>query len=164
MHFHWISAWVMHLLWLDLTSGMEESGDQIQLSQFLAHSSTDKMDAVFKLLHAIFWLKFEMQGIFFLFKKIISPILFITCSFLWISEKLNTNSQIILLFFGFSIKIKLLFLYESIYAMAIEKFLYLLSLGWLVQEYNFRMGRGFQVWKFHLKVSPWEEKLASKGL
>ena len=25
------------------------------------------------------------------------------------------------------------------------------------------MGRGFQVWKFHLKISPWEEKLASQG-
>ena len=23
-----------------------------------------------------------------------------------------------------------------------------------LQEYNFRMGRGFQVWKFHLKISP----------
>ena len=53
---------------------------------------------------------------------------------------------------------KLVFLYESIYAMAIEKFLYLSSLGWLLQEYNFWMGRGFQVWKFHLKISPWEEK------
>ena len=42
--------------------------------------------------------------------------------------------------------------------MAIEKFLYLSSLGWLLQEYNFWMGRGFQVWKFHLKISPWEEK------
>jgi hypothetical protein len=21
------------------------------------------------------------------------------------------------------------------------------------------MGRGFQLWKFHLKISPWEEKL-----
>ena len=143
----------MHLLWLDLTSGMEESGDQIQLSQFLAHSSTDKMDAVFKLLHAIFWLKFEMQGIFFLFKKIISPILFITCSFLWISEKLNTNSQIILLFFGFSIKIKLLFLYESIYAMAIEKFLYLYH---LVDSHSNTISEcavGFRYGNFTLKLA-----------
>ena len=30
--------------------------------------------------------------------------------------------------------------------MSIEKFLYLSSLGWLLQEYNFRMG--FQVWNF----------------
>ena len=42
-----------------------------------------------------------------------------------------------------------------IYVMAIEKFLYLSSLNWLLQEYNFRMARGFQVWKFHLKISPW---------
>ena len=42
--------------------------------------------------------------------------------------------------------------------MAIEKFIYLQSLGWLLQEYNFRMSHGFQVWKFHLKISPWEEK------
>ena len=27
-----------------------------------------------------------------------------------------------------------------------------------LQEYNFQMGRGFQVWKFHLKISLWEEK------
>ena len=47
--------------------------------------------------------------------------------------------------------------------MAIEKFLYLSSLGWLLQEYNFWMACGFQVWKFHLKISPWEEKLASQG-
>ena len=47
--------------------------------------------------------------------------------------------------------------------MAIEKFRYLSSLGWLLQEYNFQMGRGFQVWKFHLKISLWEEKLASQG-
>ena len=25
-------------------------------------------------------------------------------------------------------------------------------------EYNFRIGRGFQVWNLHLKISPWEEK------
>ena len=51
-----------------------------------------------------------------------------------------------------------MFLCESIYSMDIEKFLYLSSLGWLLQEYNFWMGRGFQVWKFHLKISPWEKK------
>jgi hypothetical protein len=69
MHFHWISAWVMHLLWLVLTSGMEESGDQIQLSQFLAHSSTDKMDAVFKLLHAIFCLNLKCKAFSFCSKN-----------------------------------------------------------------------------------------------
>ena len=51
-----------------------------------------------------------------------------------------------------------LLLYASIFVMAIEKFLYLLSLGWLLQEYNFRMGSGFQVWKFHVKISLWVEK------
>jgi hypothetical protein len=55
-------------------------------------------------------------------------------------------------------KPKFVFLYESLYAMAIEKFIYLWSLGWLLQEYNFQMGSGFQVWKFHLKIIPWEEK------
>ena len=45
-----------------------------------------------------------------------------------------------------------------IYAMATEKFLYLSSLGWLLQEYNFWMGCGFQVSKFYLKISLWEEK------
>ena len=46
----------------------------------------------------------------------------------------------------------------SMYAMAIEKILYLESLGWLLQEYTFQMGRGFQVWKFHFRIRPWEEK------
>ena len=51
----------------------------------------------------------------------------------------------------------------SLYATVIEKFLYLSSLGWLLQEYNFWMGCGFQVWKFHLKISPRKEKFASQG-
>ena len=42
--------------------------------------------------------------------------------------------------------------------MAIDKFLYLSSLGWLLQEYNFWMGCEFQVSKFYLKISLWEEK------
>jgi hypothetical protein len=54
--------------------------------------------------------------------------------------------------------VKYIFLYESIYVMAIEKFLYLSLLGWLLQEYDSWMGHMFQVWKFHLKISPWEEK------
>ena len=55
--------------------------------------------------------------------------------------------------------VKYLFLYESICICDGHwKFLHLESLGWLLQEYNFQMGRGFQVWKFHLKISPWEEK------
>ena len=48
---------------------MEESGDQIQLSQFLAHSSTDKMDAVFKLLHAIFCLNLKCKAFSFCSRK-----------------------------------------------------------------------------------------------
>ena len=49
---------------------------------------------------------------------------------------------------------KFLFLYESLYAMAIDKYLF----GWLLQEYNFRIGSGFQVLKFNLEINPWEEK------
>jgi hypothetical protein len=26
------------------------------------------------------------------------------------------------------------------------------------------MGHGFQVWKFHLKISPWEASFSSRGL
>ena len=37
------------------------------------------------------------------------------------------------------------------------------SLGWLLQKYNFWMGLGFQVWKFNLKMSPWEEKEMPPG-
>ena len=46
--------------------------------------------------------EFEMQSIIFLLKKIISPILFITCSFLWISEILI--AKMILLFLDFRSK------------------------------------------------------------
>ena len=58
---------------------------------------------------------------------------------------------------------KCLFLYESIYAMAIEKFLYLSSLGWHLQEYDFRMGRVFQLWKFsYLKLGLFRNPIFSQ--
>jgi len=44
------------------------------------------------------------------------------------------------------------------YVMAISKFLNLWLLGWLLQEYIFQMSHAFQVWKFHLKINPCEEK------
>ena len=55
---------------------------------------------------------------------------------------------------NFSISKKKEFLYDSIHAIAIEIFLYLFITWWTLTG----MGRGFQVWKFHLKISPWEEK------
>jgi len=58
---------------------------------------------------------------------------------------------------------KIIFLYESIYSMAIEKFLHLWLLGWLLQEYNPEWAVRFRYGNFTLKLACVKKSLASRG-